>query len=96
MSILLAVLVLVATWRLARLITADFITEPIRAWAARRGEKLGYLFECPWCLSIWLAPILVVPAVLWPDNRLVWAVMLILAASGVAGMLAVIEGRLDR
>lgn len=90
------VLILLAVWRLARLVTADFITEPIRAAAARRGEKLGYLFECPWCLSIWLAPIVVAPAVAWPGNRVIFAAVLILAASGAAGLMATIEDRLDR
>lgn len=93
----LAVLILsfVACWRLARLVTADYLTLPIRQWAERRGEKLGYLFECPWCFSIWCAPLTVVPAVLWPDNRVVVVILGCLVASGLSGLLAVIENRLD-
>lgn len=96
MSALLLLLAVLAVWRLARLLTIDFLLEPWRFWMARRGEKLGYLAECPWCTSIWLAPAAIVPAVLWPDNRAVWIVLACLAASGVAGMLATIEDRLDR
>jgi hypothetical protein len=45
---------------------------------------------------MWLSPFLVIPAVLWPTNRAVWAVMLVLVGSGAAGMLQTIEDRLDR
>jgi len=96
MPFLLVALTILAVWRITRFVTMDFLAEPVRAWAARRGEKIGYLFECPWCLSIWIAPIVVVPVVIWPDNRAILAALLVLTASGAAGMLAVIEDRLDR
>jgi hypothetical protein len=108
MSTFVLVLSFLATWRLARLITTDTIADPLRRWAAGAapdGEPgdgddlrpwLGYLFTCPWCISVWVAPLLVVPAVWWPENRAVVAVLGVLVASGVAGLLAVIEGAMGR
>lgn len=90
------VLTLLAVWRVSRLLAIDFITEPYRRWMEARHPKLGYLAECPWCTSIWVAPVVVVPPVIWPDNRAVFAAIVCLAASGVAGFLATIEDRLDR
>lgn len=90
--------VLLAVWRLARLITTDTIGEPLRAFIARRfGEtsSAAYLFTCPWCISVWLGAVVVVPNVVWPDNRAVFAATLILAASAIAGLLATIEGLID-
>lgn len=86
----LALLVCVATFRLARLFTMDFVMEPFRDWVAKRfgaESKLAYLSECPWCLSMWLAVPVVVVATLWPDNRWVIAGLLVLTASAVAGLI---------
>lgn len=48
-----------ATFRLTRLITEDTITEPIRNWIWDRhppeSTKIGYLFTCPHCASIYAA-----------------------------------------
>lgn len=96
MDVLLLLLTLAAVWRVARLVTIDFITEPLRRRAETRSPWLGYLMSCPWCISVWLAPLLVGPAVLWPDNRAVWVVMASLTASGVAGLMVAVEDRLDR
>jgi hypothetical protein len=96
MSTTLVVLTVLACWRLTHLLTVDQIFDGLRKRVGRRGEGLAYLVTCPWCLSMWLSPFLVIPAVLWPTNRAVWAVMLILVGSGAAGMLQTIEDRLDR
>jgi hypothetical protein len=56
---------------------------------------VGYLVTCPWCSSVWLSPPLVSVVVFWPDNRLVWVLVLAGAASYVAGLLAVVESALD-
>lgn len=46
-----------AVIRLTRLVLDDEITSDIRdlIWAKfpPRDTKLGYLFTCPWCVSIW-------------------------------------------
>lgn len=95
MSFLLVLLVLGAVWRLARLVAIDFITEPARLWVDRRSTWLGYLVSCPWCISVWIAPLVAWPALWWPDNRVIWLVLLSLTASGVAGLTTTVEGVMD-
>ena len=98
---LLFVLVLGATHRLARLITADFIMGWLRRWAmlrdARHGRDedqpgaLAYLVTCDWCVSMYLALPVAVVAIWWGDNRVVLAILLALTASAFAGNMARLE-----
>ena len=47
-----------AVSRLTRLITEDFITEPLRKRAFDLdpdSRHIGYLVDCPACASIWVA-----------------------------------------
>lgn len=90
------VLVALSTYRLTRLVTADRITQKLREAVLARGEMIGYLVTCDWCLSIWLAPIPTGLAVAFPENRLVHVALLALSASALTGLLAGIEGKLDR
>lgn len=90
------ILAALTCYRLTRLITADEITRPIREAAFNQSRFLGYLVSCDWCLSIWIAPFIATPLVVWPDNRLIFTVLLGLALSAVTGLLSVIENRLDR
>lgn len=83
-----------AVVRLTRLVTADYITAPIRERLITRwGEdsKRSYLLTCDWCASIWIAPFVATVAILWPTNRVVIIGLLALTASLVAGLLALIE-----
>lgn len=99
MNTLLAILTILAVWRMTRLVTVDYLTDPFRHWVARRSGpegKLTYLVECPWCFSVWLAPPIVFAAVWWPDNRAVWIAMLAGAASAMSGLLSGFEDRMDR
>lgn len=89
-------LAFLACYRLTRLITADIITQPLREQVADRSPFFGYLVSCDWCLSIWLAPVIAIPVVMFPDNRLILIVLVWLALSAVAGLLSVIEARIDR
>lgn len=47
-----------AVYRLTRLVIADEITAGVRdkIWETHPPEtsKIGYLFTCPWCTSIWV------------------------------------------
>lgn len=90
------VITLLAVWRLARLVTVDEITAPLRAAVAKRGDRFAYLISCPWCISVWVGWPLLIGPVWFPDNRLLFAVNVALAASIVAGMGQSIEDRLDR
>jgi len=60
-----------------------------------RGEMIGYLATCDWCLSIWVAPIPSALAVLFPENRLLLVALVALSASALTGLIAGIEGKLD-
>lgn len=50
--------------------------------------KVAYLVKCDWCSSFWLAWAPSTVAVLWPDNRAVWAALTALTASLVAGLVS--------
>ena len=55
MSTLLVVLLIGATVRMTRLLTADTILERPRAWLERHlPESISYLFRCDWCMSVWV------------------------------------------
>lgn len=96
MTALTVALIAAATYRLTRLVTADRITEPVRAWVEQRGPRVGYLVTCDWCLSVWIAPVPTVLAVTFPGNRVVLAVLVALTASAVTGLVSVVEQRIDR
>lgn len=101
-SVLPFAVVALAVFRVARLVAADTITEPIRAAVDDRAtgndEKdrseraelawwwLGALIGCQWCVSIW-AGIPMAAAVLLAGDRLAVLVLAYgLAASAVAGI----------
>jgi hypothetical protein len=84
----LVVLVVLATMRVTRLVTTDYLTEPPRRWVQRHApEKLAYLVGCPWCASVWTGAALALLAVRWPTWWVV-ALLLGLASSQVTGLLA--------
>lgn len=89
------ILAFLTCYRLTRLVTADVITQPFRSWVADRSLWASYLVSCDWCLSIWIAPFVAAPAVLWPDNTLVLIVMAWFSLSAVTGLLSTIESKLD-
>jgi hypothetical protein len=95
MTPLLITLVALSTYRLTRLVTADRLTQKFREAVIARGEMIGYLATCDWCLSIWVAPIPSALAVVYPDNRLVLVGLVALSASALTGLIAGIEGKLD-
>lgn len=91
---LLVIVTIGAVMRVTRLVTADYITEPIRERLTQRwGEdaKRSYLLSCDYCASIWVGPPIVTAAVLWPDNRVVIIALVVLTASFIAGFVAANE-----
>ncbi|AXK88854.1 hypothetical protein SAMN05421776_105359 [Nocardia farcinica] len=77
--------------RLTRLITTDKLTAPLRdAVLARRGGEsaVTFLMFCPWCMSVWVAAALALPAAWAAGVPWWWAPGLALAASQVTGLLA--------
>jgi hypothetical protein len=83
-----------ATFRITRLITRDVITEPIRTrvWKKRPPEssKVGYLFTCEWCMSIWTASLIYGCFMITS----VTAILLVpFALSAIAGLLTAYEDK---
>lgn len=76
----------------------DWLTRRAEARAARRGgivvagrpteSKLAYLFDCPWCASVYVAAGAVCAIGLWGYGWGLWALLGVLALSAVAGFLA--------
>lgn len=89
------VLAILATYRATRLVTADMITERFRDWVDARSETFGYLVQCDWCTSIWLAPAPAVAVVLWPTNRIVLIILAALSLSALTGLIHLLENRLE-
>lgn len=88
---LLYLLAALATYRITRFVTADALFEPVRerleTFCEDRGWHRGtYLLNCDWCLSIWVAPFPALAVTLWPDNRPLTVVLLILTLSAVTGL----------
>lgn len=85
MTPLLLVLIIGATARAVRLIGADTISEPFRDRWLTPGSWFETLFTCPWCLSMWIAPIVVACA--YTCDWFVWPAAA-LTASHATGLLA--------
>jgi hypothetical protein len=97
---LLVILAAFATYRITRFITADALFEPVRERLEtlcedREWHRLTYLLNCDWCLSIWVAPFPTAAIMLWPDNRVILAVLLVLTFSAVTGLASTLEKRLE-
>jgi hypothetical protein len=95
MSTLLVVLVLLATYRITRLLVADEFP-PIRApreWISDRwpNSSVAYLVNCPWCTGAYVAAGIVAGVDWWTDHPVLTPALLIAAASGVAGLIAAVE-----
>lgn len=82
-----------ATFRISRLFTVDVIFENLREWIWKKKPphtKIGYLFTCNWCMSIWVASLLVICYTIITTATTLIA--LPFALSAVAGLIA---ARLD-
>lgn len=83
------ILTSLATYRLTKLVIEDEITADIRDVIFNkfdpRETKIGYLFTCPWCVSIWAAGALTLLSVINP--KVGEAVKTILSASAATGLI---------
>jgi hypothetical protein len=95
---LLVVLTILASWRLARLLSVDEVFQPVRNWFGERGDRWAYFVTCPWCLSMYISPVLATVVVAWSDfaDPVLWIIVISLTGSLAAGMGQTIEDRLDR
>lgn len=86
-GILTIVALVLASYRLTRLVTADvFPFEPLRERTV--GTKLGYLLTCPFCVSVWVGGFLAGGQALVGDTW-GWQVFVgAMALSGTTSLLA--------
>lgn len=97
-----------AVYRGANIISNEFVTKPVRAYFVREVERdgkeveepyeyglrgfLGSLLYCPSCTGVWISAILIYSYLLWPGP--VSIVILILALSGLERFFAYTFGRI--
>lgn len=83
-------LLTLGTHRITRFLVEDYLFDPIRQRIWKKwnpaDSKIGYLFTCYWCTSIWAASILVGGYLLAPAITIV--VSLVLSISSIVGYLA--------
>jgi hypothetical protein len=87
------IILALATFRVSRFITVDVLFEDVREKIWKKyppSTKFGYLFTCNWCMSIWVASLLVICYTIIPTATLL--VSSIFALSAIAGL---ISSRLD-
>lgn len=83
------VIMALAAYRLTRLLTTDVILEDLREKVWKKyppSTKIGYLFTCNWCMSIWAAAFIIALASLLP--AVAYVVSLILSISALVGLVA--------
>lgn len=94
MTLLELVIYGLATYRLTRLITRDIITEPVRNWVWKKlppeKSKVGYLFTCEWCMSIYVASLLLASSMITSATDIAAT---LLALSAIAGLLTAYEDK---
>jgi hypothetical protein len=82
-------------YRLTRLIVLDEVLAPVRDWVWDRkspsNSHIGYLFTCPWCVSLWVALPVVIFYAAFPS--ITFLVGCIFALSGLVGL---ITARIDQ
>jgi hypothetical protein len=83
------VILVLAAYRVTRLITTDTIAEGFRNWVWSRqdpGTKIGYLISCNWCTGFWVSLVFVFGYLLVPNVTFV--VSLVLSTSALVGIIS--------
>lgn len=92
-GILTIVALVLATYRLTRLVTSDKV--PFEKLRIRNvGSTFGYLLTCPFCISVWVGSFVAAGQGLVGDSG-IWQVFIgAMALSGVASMSAALAPQL--
>lgn len=91
-----SVLMMLATFRLTRLVVYDSITKWIRNWF-EDGEEYTFmgtlktLINCPWCVGLWFASVVAAAYFAAPFT---WFFIFILALGGAASFVQIIANGL--
>lgn len=79
---------ILSTYRLTKLVNEDYLLKDFRqkVWTRYpKNTKIGYLFTCPWCMSIWMAAGLLL--IKQASPKFYDELCLLLTASAVTGIL---------
>ena len=82
-------ILVLAAYRVTRLITTDTILEGFRNWVWSRqdpGTKIGYLISCNWCTGFWVSLAFILGYLLVPNATFV--VSLVLSTSALVGLIS--------
>lgn len=96
MTVLVVILIVLATYRATRLLVVDEFP-PIavtRDWITKKAgpySSIAYLVHCPWCTGMYVATALVVGTDWLTGHVVPVPALLILVASGVTGLIAAAE-----
>jgi len=85
------VLLILATFRIIRLVTKDHVMQFFRDWFTEESEgpfcTIHKLISCPWCFGLWAALMLCIAYFATPYA---WFAILVFAIGGVASLLQII------
>lgn len=79
-----ALILVLATYRLTRIFVVDQIFAPLRERIWKRfppNTQIGYLLTCMWCTSVWAAILVVLCYILNPALTIILASILALSAA---------------
>lgn len=83
-------LTIIATFRLTKLLNQDYIMNDVRKKVWEKfppsTSKIGYIFTCDWCMSIWAAGALMLVRRFAPE--IYDEILLILTASAITGIVS--------
>ena len=84
-----------ATYRTTRFFTRDTLFNPVRDWIWKKcppeSSRIGYLFTCEWCTSVWVGSGFVLSAIIIPE--VTYIVATVSALSAIAGLLTAYEDK---
>jgi hypothetical protein len=83
------VVLVLAAYRVTRLITTDVVLERFRTWVWKKYSpetKLGYLFTCNWCTGFWVSLAVILCYLILPSATFV--VSLVLSTSALVGIIS--------
>lgn len=82
-------LLVLASYRVTRLVTTDVVLEKFREWVWKKKPAhsgLGYLITCNWCTGFWVSLVFVSGHLLLPSATFV--VSLVLSTSALVGIIS--------
>lgn len=84
---LVAVVLVLAAFRITRLVTADVLLDAPRTWlAVHLPRKLAELVTCAYCAGFWISGLVV--ACWWFGGRVGWVVLVVFAVAGAQALLS--------